>query len=358
MCTAITLRSSDGSIVYARTMEFGVPLQSEILVCPRKLSYQGTSPYPDRPGLRWEGKYGLVGANFSKSDWIVDGLNEAGLSVGMLYFPDFAGYQAVGEHNGDAARSIGAWQVGSYLLSTCAAVDEADQALKQVLVGDAGFKPWGGFRPPLHYIVHDRTGCCMVFEYLDGKLHSFSNPMGVLTNSPPFDWHVTNLRNYVNLSALNLDSSQLGLIPLGEGSGMLGLPGDFTPPSRFVRAFFFAGNAPPSETAEASVNQAFHLLNQFDLPVGSTRAIYSLGSLTRKHLVSLELELCEYTEWTSACDLAGGSFFIHTYGNRQVIQVCLADYDLDANEVTTIAAPGSEVPYGPYLGLRPPRRTT
>ena len=130
--------------------------------------------------------------------------------------------------------------------------------------------------PPCHYIVNDASGQCVVLEYVNGELKIHDNPLGVITNSPTFDWHVTNLRNYVNLTVNNVPPVEISGIKLpgfGQGSGMLGLPGDFTPPSRFIRAVAFSQSALPVATADEGVLQAFHILNQFDIPKGAARGV-------------------------------------------------------------------------------------
>jgi choloylglycine hydrolase len=148
--------------------------------------------------------------------------------------------------------------------------------------------------PPVHFVVHDRTGKSVVFEPIDRKLRIYDNPLGVVTNSPTFDWHMTNLRNYINLIAINVpqvDLDGLKLAQFGQGSGMHGLPGDFSPPSRLVRAVAFTQAAPRSETAQETVLQAFHILNNFDIPVGAVRDLDEHGYTV------------DYTLWTSVSDL-------------------------------------------------------
>ena len=135
------------------------------------------------------------------------------------------------------------------------------------------------------------------------------DPLGVITNSPAFDWHMTNLRNYVNFSMTNVPSVQLGpvkLEPFGQGSGMLGLPGDFTPPSRFVRAVAFSQSVFPSKTGDDAVLEAFHILNQFDIPKGAAREHEKdeHGNI-----------LADYTAWTAASDLKAKQYYFRTYDN-------------------------------------------
>jgi choloylglycine hydrolase len=158
-------------------------------------------------------------------------------------------------------------------------------------------------------------------------------------NSPTFDWHMTNLRNYVNLSPLNVPPVNWGeknpLEQFGEGSGLLGLPGDFTPPSRFVRAAVFSKTTQavlPAETGEQAVLQAFHILNNFDIPKGSVRP--DPNSETPDHY--------DYTMWTSACDLQSKRFYLHTYESRLIRMVDLMNCDLDAQNIVSIDMSESE----------------
>lgn len=124
---------------------------------------------------------------------------------------------------------------------------------------------------PCHYVLHDAAGNCAVIEYVDGKRSIHDNPLGVFTNAPTFDWHITNLRNYANLSVTNVPPVELVGVRLsgfGQGNGLFGLPGDFTPPSRFVRAVAFSQSSVATKTAVDAILQAFHILNQFDIPKG------------------------------------------------------------------------------------------
>ena len=171
--------------------------------------------------------------------------------MGNFLFPGTAGYQKIDE--GNANRTIASHQVAVYLLSTCATVEDAIAALENVHVG---LVDKGSFDSllQLHYALHDAGGRSAVIEYVDGQMHVYDNPLGVITNSPSFDWHQTNLRNFIRLSpdnAVPVVMSGEKLVGFGQGTGMWGLPGDFTPPSRFVRAVAFTQTALPSRYGRA-----------------------------------------------------------------------------------------------------------
>jgi choloylglycine hydrolase len=328
-CTGITIRPKDGSIIYARTLEFAVDIKSNVIVVPRGKDYVGTVP-GDKPGLRWKTRYGIVGANAFDLPVTVDGLNEKGLQVGLFYFPGFAKYQEIKPR--EASKALAPWELGVFLLGTCSDVKEAVAAAKDVRVGEAVQKDMG-FVPGVHYTLTDSTGESVVLEYVGGELRIHQNPLGVMTNSPTFDWHMTNLSNYVTMSDKNVEKIDLGgkeIKGLGQGSGMLGLPGDFTPPSRFVRAVAFSKSALPVASAKEGVLQAFHILNQFDIPKGSARGI-DQGK-----------EVSDYTLWTSAADLKNLRYYFRTFDNSRIRMVDMKAVDLDATEIRTVMMKGEE----------------
>jgi len=239
-CTAFQLKSQSGAYVYCRSMEFEFALNSELLIVPRNTEFVGTAPQKGI-GMQWKSQYGYVGMNLSYAPTcITDGMNEQGLVVGSLYLPAFAEYQTP-----DSTRNedtLGPWEVPNFLLGMCASIEEVKDALEEILVAQEPTPGMGEFILPLHFYISDKSGKAIVVEYLKGKRYIYDNPIGVLTNSPSFDWHLMNLNNYVNLCPVDvtkLDLKNLSLHKFGTGSGLLRIPGDYTPPSRFVRASFF-----------------------------------------------------------------------------------------------------------------------
>jgi choloylglycine hydrolase len=328
-CTGITIKPKDGSIIFARTLEFAVDLKSNIIVVPRGKEYVGTTP-GDKPGLSWKTKYGIVGANAFDMPVTVDGLNEKGLHVALFYFPGFAKYQEIKAE--DVGKALAPWELGLFLLGTCSDVKEAIVAAKEVLVGEVVQRDLG-FVPGVHCILTDASGKSVVLEHVGGELKIHQNPLGVMTNSPTFDWHMTNLSNYVNMSVSKVPKIDVGgkeIKGLGQGSGMLGIPGDFTPPSRFVRAVAFSKSALQVETAREGVLQAFHILNQFDIPKGAARGL--------EH----GMEVADYTLWTSAADLKNLRYYFRTYDNSRIRMIDLKAVDFDSKEIRTISIKGEE----------------
>jgi choloylglycine hydrolase len=329
-CTGIRLIAADGTVVHARTLEFGTDLMSEVIMVPR--GYERTGITPDgKEGLKWKTKYASVGMNGAGLPILFDGLNEKGLAAGLFYFPTSAGYMPY--NAADAGKTIAPWQIGSWVLENFATVDEVKANIGNIVVPAVVFAAWG-FAPEAHFVVHDASGKSIVIEYVGGKLNVHDNPLGVVTNSPTFDWHMTNLRNYVNFSMTNVPPVKLGpvtLLPTGQGSGMLGLPGDFTPPSRFVRAVAFSQSVFKSKTGDDAILQAFHVLNQFDIPKGSAR--------DNEKDANGNIQ-ADYTLWTAASDLKTKRYYFHTYENRQIRMLDLMKMDVDGKNIVKISITG------------------
>lgn len=327
-CTGTKVEAQDGTVLFGRTLEFGAETQSNVILIPR--NYQLTANASSLSNnLSWKTKYAVLGLNAQSLPVIVEGVNEKGLRVGDFYFPGFAGYQKVTPE--EAQNSISSYDVGAWLLTNFATIDEVKAALPTIKVSDAQFKAWG-YTLPLHYTVSEPNGNSLIIEYEDGKLNFYDDTVGVLTNSPDFKWQKINLNNYVNLTAAEAETGaipQLNLKELGLGSGMLGLPGDSTPPSRFVRMSFYTATMLPIADSKQAVNEIFHLLNNFDIPMGS--------SIEKQN----GTPFYDHTQWTSAIDLKKHILYFNTYNNRDIKMVDMAKFDLDAKEIKIIDLSGS-----------------
>ena len=341
-CTAFQLKAQDGSLIYGRSMEFGFRMGSDLLIVSQGTQYIGTAPQGE-PGLKWTVKYGFVGMNQSIAKTIVsDGMNEKGLIASILYLPGFAKYE-----NPDPARTdrtVGAWELPTFLLSTCATISEVKTTLANVLVAEQPTPPLGNFVMPLHLYITDRSGSVLIVEYLNGQRRFYDNPLGVLTNSPPFDWHLTNLSNYVNLSPSNVPSLKLDNWTVrnpGQGSGLLGLPGDYTPASRFVRAVLFSQWAHPTKNAQDAVNLSFHILNTFDIFAGIVRtktSEHDNASLPTNEELKNAIGP-DITEWVIVHDRTNLKTYFRTYTGLQIQMVDLKKIDFTIGRFQTVPLP-------------------
>lgn len=310
-CTGISLTAKDGSYVQARTIEwaYGAVLKSEYVVIPRGERLRSYTPSGD-DGLQFSAKYGVVGLSVEVKEFIAEGINEAGLSAGLFFFPGYGGYEPF-----DATRSdvtLADMQVVQWMLTQFASIDELIASIDGVrivaLVDSA----------VLHWRIGEQSGRQVVMEIVDGKPRFYENRVGVLTNAPGFEWHVTNLNNYVSLRPGSADSYQLGdvtLKPLGGGSAMHGLPGDFTSPSRFVRAAFFRNTAHQQADGHSTVLQCFHILNNFDVPMAVENP--------------QNTALCSATQWTSAIDLKSLKVYYRTQANNSIRCIDLGTIDFE-----------------------------
>jgi len=336
-CTGISLKAGDGAAIRGRTLEFGFPMQSKVMVVPAGKELSGTLPDGGK-GLIYKSRYGFVGGNALGLPAILDGVNDQGLSVGLFYFPGYAKYTEVTDEN--KSRAIAPQEFGVWALANFATVDEVREAVKNIVIVPT---PAPGLGSPqgevagAHFFLQDKTGKSLVVEPVDGTLKVYDAPLGVMTNAPTYDWHMTNLSNYVNLTVKDIDQTKVGGVAVpafGAGTGLLGLPGDFTPPSRFVRAVVYSKAAVPNQTAEDAVFAAFHILNQFDIPKGSV-INSAVGEPT-----------AEITEWTSVADLKNLRWYFRTREDQSIRMVDLKQaLDAAKGEVATIEMEASRQPY-------------
>lgn len=321
-CTGIMLKTIDNSIVHGRTLEFAVPLDTSIAVIPRGYRFIGQTPMG--AGMQYTSKYAALGMIAFKDPNILDGINEKGLAVGVFYFPGFAEYTPVSANNKQIALSPADFP--NWILTQFASIPELRKAIEnnQVVVTPTLIPGWGPQVQPFHYVAYDKSGMSIAIEPVNGKLVVHDNPFGVMTNSPTFDWHMTNFRNYITLSPNNIPELKVAgqvFTQLGQGNGMFGLPGDYTPPSRFIRAAMFSTNSAPSKTVEDGIKQVFHILNNFDIPLGVARETTS------------DVVQSDYTMLTAARDPQNLIYYYKSYDDQTIRMVQLNKFDLNARAI-------------------------
>lgn len=303
-CTGITLRTQGGVPVLARTIEWGGSnLNSTYVIVPKGHSQRAYVPGGKKEGMELKARYGYVGLAVEMPEFVAEGLNEAGLSAGLFYFPGYGEYEEYREETGDS--SVGDLQLVSWILGGFRTVDEVMEALGKVHV--VSIDPRAS---TAHWRIADASGRQVVLEIVAQKARFHENKLGVLTNSPGFDWHMTNLNNYVNMFPGTVAQRKVGeadVVSFGAGTGFLGLPGDVTPPSRFVRAAFFQASSPRLETVEATVEQCFQILNNFDIPVGIEFADGEVPS-----------DIPSATQWTAVTDVVGRKMYYRTMYNSTI----------------------------------------
>ena len=327
-CTSIVIKTVDGNPIYGRTMEWGAfDLHSELVLVPRQHLFSSELG-GGKIGMTWKNKYGFVAINAVKKPFVTDGMNETGLTLGVLYFPGFAEYQSF--KAGEEAYTLNNVDLSAYILGQFKTVQEIKTALPKLrVVYNKDIVKSFGAPAPLHLVVTDSTGASIVIEYVGGKLHIYDNILGVMTNSPPYDWQILNLRNYPQLTAFGGHAKKsikgVSLAPFGAGSGMLGLPGDVTPVSRFVRAVAFTSTTIPPKDIESGINEVSRILNNFDIPRGLVREGNGPDDY---HL--------NFTQWSTIGDIKNKRYYWWTEFNRRMRMVDLKELNFRGKEIRSI----------------------
>ncbi len=334
-CTGICLVAKDGGVVYGRTMEWGTfDLNSRVAIVPRGFEFIGSTP-DGVNGVKYKVKYGFVGLDMIGTDFIADGLNEKGLAVGMFYFSgevDYAKYEKK-----YAEKCLTSMDIVSYILSRFSSVAEVKEKINNVIIVPVIEKAIGT-TTDAHWMINDKSGASIVIEVVDGKFKIFDAPLKVCTNKPSYDWHITNVRNYINLSQKGFPAKTLNgleIKPTGHGTSLLGMPGDNTPPSRFIRATVWTQLARELDNAEEAVYETFRILANFQLPLGDDAAE---GNVADDATKSPEL-MRSSTIWTTAWNLTDLTLNYHTQHNRRVRRLDLKEIDFKniGNEIVHLS---------------------
>lgn len=322
-CTGISSMAKDGAMVMARTIDWGGnEVENFYTVVPRGYRQQSFLPNGGTDGMKFTAKHGYVGLAMGEKEFVVEGVNEARLSAGLFYFPGYGEYVA---YNAERKQhTMADLQLVSYILSSFATVDEAIEGIKKIDV--VSVYPGAS---TAHWRIAETSGRQVVLEFIGGKPCFYENHVGVITNAPGFDWQLTNLNNYMNIGTGTVGNKFLGkqeLRSIGAGSGYLGLPGDFTPPSRFVRAAFLLNTTGQQADGWKTVLHLFHLLNNFDVPVACDTPVGEVPG-----------DFPSATQWTVASDLTNGKIYYRTMYNQNIRLIDLAE--IDFAKVKFIAAP-------------------
>ncbi|MDJ1476439.1 choloylglycine hydrolase family protein [Bacillus sp. LS15-K4] len=313
MCTSLTLQTKNGQNLFARTMDFTLDLNQEVIVIPRHYQWNNIT------GEIINTKHATVGMGINHQGRIImaDGVNEAGMTCATLYFPGFATYS---QSIDDNKTNLAPFDFVTWSLTQFKSVKDLKKSIDSLTFLDIPL-PDLGLTPPLHWILADKWGDCIVLEPTSEGLKMYDNPLGVMTNSPEFNWHLQNLRQYIGLKSQPFSPIEWSNVPLsafGQGSGSMGLPGDFTPPSRFVRAAYGKQNIQGIDSEEEGVSALFHILSNCEVPKG--------GVITEEGAL-------DNTIYTSVMCMESGTYYYHTYDCRQIIAIHLFHENLDTDEI-------------------------
>lgn len=311
MCTAITFKTKNN--YFGRTLDLEYAYNEQVTITPRNYCFRFRHVAPI------ENHYAIIGMATVVSNFPLyyDATNEKGLSMAALNFPGNATYYPV-KYNFD---NIAPFEFIPWVLGKCKNVKDVRKLLEKNNITDLDFSP--DFpNTPLHWIIADKKQAITVETTADG-MKIYDNPVGVLTNNPPFDFQMLNLSNYMNLTAsppVNNLSATLDLQPYSRGMGAIGLPGDWSSASRFVRAAFAKSNSAADTGEKESVSQFFHIMDTVAVPKGT---------------VLLEGDKQVVTVYTSCCNVNKGIYYYTTYENRQISSVNMKKENLESSHLIT-----------------------
>lgn len=295
MCTAIFYKAGGG--FFGRTLDLEYTYNETVTLAPRGY------PLPFRRRQTLAHHHALIGMATVVEGYPLyyDAMNEQGLCMAALHFPASAVYPKPR----DGGENVAVFELIPYLLGQCATVEQAAGLLREIHLCDLPFS--ADYRTtPLHWMLADGSQCVVAESTADG-VHLYHNPVGVMTNEPPFPHQLSHLALYANLTA----AEPIGRwqTPVSRGAGAMGLPGDFSSPSRFVRAAFALANADAPADTPARVNQFFHILGAAEVPRGC---------------VQLPDGRTVVSQYTCCMDPVEGVYYYRTYDNPRVCAVRLA----------------------------------
>lgn len=309
MCTAATYKTKD--FYFGRTLDYEFSYGDEIIITPRNFEFNF------RMGKKMENHYAIIGMAHVAGDYPLyyDAINEKGLGIAGLNFVGNAYYNDCA----DGKDNIAQFELIPWILCQCETVKEVRELLKNINITNEPFSEKFPLAQ-LHWIIADKNEAIIVESMKDG-LKVYDNPVGVLTNNPPFDKQMFELNKYMNLSSKlpqNNFSNKLNMEYYSRGMGGIGLPGDLSSQSRFVRVSFVKMNSVSGDDEKSSVSQFFHILNSVD----QQRGCCDVGD--GKY---------EITIYTSCCNASKGIYYYTTYNNHQITGVNMFKENLDGGKI-------------------------
>lgn len=301
MCTCIDLKTKD--YYFGRNLDLDERFGEKVVITPRNYKFDWKN------GSTIFTKYAMIGMASVVQDYplYAEAANERGLAMAGLYFPQNAYFFEPKDSN----LNLAPYELIPYFLGQYATVAEIKNNIKNLNITNIPFSK-GLPIADLHWMISDGENCIVLEQMKDG-LKIYDNPVGVLTNNPPFDYHLMNLNNYMNLTPNNKEkgfSNKINLQAYGQGMGAIGLPGDASPASRFIRAAFYKLNSICKEDEESSVTQFFHILDSVAMIQGAT--------ITKEGKYDI-------TTYSCCINLSKGIYYYKTYTNNQITAIKMSE---------------------------------
>ena len=315
MCTALTLKTKNGYNLFGRNMDLSYSFNQSVTLVPRNYKYTDKVT-----GNTKKVKYAIIGMASLIDGYpaFADGMNEKGLGCAGLNFP---GYFYAKDSNITGKENIAPYNFILWVLSNFQNIDEVLQEVKNIEFVAVSIDKEIPI-PTLHWIITDKSGRSIVVESTKQGLNIYENPIGVLTNSPTFNWHLTNLNEYMKVTPNqpeNINWVNKELKPLGVGAGTNGLPGGFGGVDRFVRIAYLKSRYKEADDLNAGISQFYRMLNNVAMPKG---AVITNGS-------------DDITIYTSCMCLENGTYYYSTYDNVAISAIDMNKENLDGEEIKT-----------------------
>jgi choloylglycine hydrolase len=285
---------------FGRTMDFSFDIKPSIYVVRQNYTWYNVlnmdkiSDYYSFIAIGQESE-GLLG--------FFDGVNERGFAAAALYFAGYARFDT--KMKDTKMNPVSSFDFLHYILGKCGSVEELEEIVKHVsIIGMPD--PVTQTVAPLHWIATDKSGECVIIEQTEKGLEMFQNPIGVMTNSPDFQWHMTNLRNYMSVSTRQSEEvywGEMQLTPFGQGAGTMLLPGGYTSPERFVRTSYQKTHIQTPKDRIEAVISCFHIMESVTIPKG---------------IVITGRNTYDYTKYTAFMNTNTCEYFFQTYNSSQI----------------------------------------
>lgn len=320
MCTALTLQAATKEMIFGRTMDFSFEIMPNMYQVLRGYTWKSDANTQLKNPLSFMG----IGQQIGDLLAFFDGVNESGFAAASLYFAGYAVYDKPNAQ-GPNTINISSFDFLHYMLANCTKIDDLRTVLSSVNVV-AQKDPVTNSVAPLHWIACDKSGKCVVIEMTKNGVFVTENSLGVMANSPHFDWHLTNLRNYSQASQSQNEKGKWGeleLLPFGQGAGTFALPGGYTSPERFVRTAFLKANLPTPPSRTSALTSCFNIMKTVSIPKGAV--LTSKGSF-------------DYTKYTAFIDLQTGDYYFSTYDNPQIIEAHFCNNESKGRLITDLGS--------------------
>lgn len=305
MCTCITYKNGD--FYFGRNLDLEYTFGEKVVITPRNYPFS----FKALPNMAEH--YAMIGmaAVYEGYPLYAEAVNEKGLGIAGLNFPGNAVYR----DRIEGKDNVAPYELFPWILGQCATVEEAKELLRRINLLNI---PFAGALPlaQLHWMIADEKSC-IVLEAVEDGVHIYENAYGVLTNNPPFPYYQMHLSNYRNLTAKtpeNQFAKELALPVYGQGIGGIGLPGDFSPVSRFVKAAFLKWNSHSDPDELSDVTQFFHILDAVAMVKGA---------------VMTEEGKCDMTTYSCCINVKTGTYYYKTYENSQIQEIRMRNEDLE-----------------------------